>query len=150
MQGEPFKVSEVIAQLDGSVYVERTALFDQKTRKRTKNAILKILRLQMEGRGFGFVEVLSECPTHLKLSPVEAEAWVRDQMVPVFPLGVFDDEERDAWFHPAKREFEPERSAEVLQATNEVPPRFGGGPGGPSRSHAAPDGCVLPDGDPDQ
>ena len=124
MQGEPLKVAEVIANLDGSAYVERTALFDQKTRKRTKNAIRKILKLQLEGRGFGLVEVLSECPTHLKLSPVEAQRWVRDRMVPVFPLGVFKDAERDAWLPTADHEFEPERIVEVLQATNEAPPRF--------------------------
>ena len=104
--------------------MERTALFDQKTRKRTKNAIRKILKLQIEGRGFGLVEVLSECPTHLKLSPVEAQRWVRDRMVPVFPLGVFKDAERDAWLPTADHEFEPERIVEVLQATNEAPPRF--------------------------
>ena len=124
MQGEPLKVAEVIANLDGSAYVERTALFDQKTRKRTKNAIRKILKLQLEGRGFGLVEVLSECPTHLKLSPVEAQRWVRDRMVPIFPLGVFKDAERDAWLPTADHEFEPERIVEVLQATNEAPPRF--------------------------
>ena len=58
----------MIAQLAGATYVERTALYDIKTRHRTKKAIEKALRLQMEGRGFGFVEVLAECPTHLKLS----------------------------------------------------------------------------------
>jgi 2-oxoisovalerate ferredoxin oxidoreductase beta subunit len=124
MQGKPLKVSEVIATLDGSVYVERTALFNHRARRRTKKAIQKILRLQMEGRGFGLVEVLSECPTHLKLSPVEAEAWVRDNMVPVFPLGVFKNEEREPWFNPENPEYEPEKTVELLQATGEAPPRY--------------------------
>ena len=98
MEGEPMKVAEVMAQLDGPVYVERTALFDQKSRKRTKKAIHKILKLQAEGRGFGFVEVLAECPTHLKMSPQEAEVWVRECMVPRFPLGVLKNEDREPWF----------------------------------------------------
>ena len=124
MQGEPLKVSEIIAKLDGSVYVERTALFDQRTRKRTKKAIQKILRLQMEGRGFGFVEVLSECPTHLKLTPVQAETWVRDNMVPVFPLGVLKDEEREPWFQLEKPNFDPGKVLEVVEASQDTAPSF--------------------------
>ncbi len=98
LEGEPFKVAEVIAQLDGPVYVERVALYDLKTRKKARKAIKKALELQVEGRGFAFVEVLAECPTHLKRSPTEAEAWVRDNMTPVFPLGVLKDETREPWF----------------------------------------------------
>ncbi len=69
MQGQPMKVAEMIAGLDGVVYVERTALFDQRNRKRTQKAIKKAIRLQVEGRGFSMVEVLSECPVHWKLTP---------------------------------------------------------------------------------
>lgn len=124
MQGAPLKVSEIIAKLDGSAYVERTALFDHRARRRTKKAIRKILSLQMEGRGFGLVEVLSECPTHLKLNPVEAEEWVREKMVPVFPLGVFKDEEREPWFHPERPEFAPRKMVEQIQATSGAPQRY--------------------------
>jgi 2-oxoisovalerate ferredoxin oxidoreductase beta subunit len=127
MHGQPLKVSEIIAKLDGSVYVERTALFDQKSRRRTKKAIQKILQLQIEGRGFGFVEVLSECPTHLKLTPVEAEAWVRDTMVPIFPLGILKDEEREPWFHLERPEFKPAKMLGLLPITRESPPRFSRG-----------------------
>jgi 2-oxoisovalerate ferredoxin oxidoreductase beta subunit len=122
-QGPPLRVAEMIAALDGPVYVERTALYDQKSRKRTKKAIAKALKLQMEGRGFGFVEVLSECPTHLRMTPLEAEAWVRDVMTKTYPLGVFKDEEREAWFHPGKPEFDPERLMERLEAATEALPR---------------------------
>ena len=98
--GQPLKMAELIASLDGPVYVERVALYDPKQQNRARKAILKGLRLQVENRGFSFIEVLAECPTHLKLTPVEAEAWVRDQMLPVFPLGVKKDEARDPWFVP--------------------------------------------------
>ena len=74
-----------------SVYVERVALFDAKQRVRAAKAIEKALRLQVENRGFSFVEVLAECPTHLGLTPEEAERWVKEKMVPVFPLGVKKD-----------------------------------------------------------
>ncbi len=89
--GQPLRMAEQIALIDGPVYVERVALFDAKQRRRAGKAIEKALRLQAEDVGFAFVEVLAECPTHLGLSPVETEAWVRDQMVPVFPLGVKKD-----------------------------------------------------------
>jgi Pyruvate/2-oxoacid:ferredoxin oxidoreductase gamma subunit len=48
-------------------------------------------------------------------------------MVPVFPLGVFKDVEREPWFHLDKREFKPDRVLEVLQARMEAPPRFAEG-----------------------
>jgi 2-oxoisovalerate ferredoxin oxidoreductase beta subunit len=122
--GAPLRVAEMIAGLDGSIYVERTALFDQKTRRRTKKAIEKILTLQMEGRGFGFVEVLAECPTHLKMTPLEAEAWVRDRMVPVFPLGVLKHEEREPRPAPAMPSFAPEKLVELLDIGRDGSPRY--------------------------
>jgi 2-oxoisovalerate ferredoxin oxidoreductase beta subunit len=89
--GLPFRVAELMGQLDGPVYVERVALFNAKQRVKAKKAIKKALRLQVENKGFSFVEVLSECPTHLKLTPLEAEKWVEENMVPIFPLGVMKD-----------------------------------------------------------
>ncbi|MCP3980710.1 MAG: thiamine pyrophosphate-binding protein [bacterium] len=124
MEGLPLKVSEMIASLDGPIYVERVALYDQKQRKRAQKAITKSLRLQAENRGFSFVEVLSECPTHWGMTPVEAEAWVRDEFVPTFPLGVLKDENVEPWFHPAKPSFCPDAMVEALQAVSEPPPRF--------------------------
>jgi 2-oxoisovalerate ferredoxin oxidoreductase beta subunit len=125
--GEPLRVAEMMAGLDGPVYVERTALYDQKTRIRTKKAIKKVLQLQMEGRGFGFVEVLSECPTHLKMTPLEAEAWVRDTMVKYFPLGKLKDETREPWFSLGKPTFDADRVLELLSVSREAPERFGDG-----------------------
>lgn len=107
--GRPLRVAELIAQLDGPVYVERVALFDPKQRLRARRAIEKALRLQAEGRGYAFVEVLAECPTHLKLSPEHAEAWVRDHMVPVFPLGVKKDVTVEPWFQREAPSFEVEK-----------------------------------------
>jgi pyruvate/2-oxoacid:ferredoxin oxidoreductase beta subunit len=89
--GQPLKVADLIAQLDGPIYVERVALYDNKQRMRAKKAIKKAVGLQMEKRGFSFVEVLAECPTHLGLTPTAAESWVRDSMTPIFPLGVKKD-----------------------------------------------------------
>ncbi|HTL68815.1 MAG TPA: 2-oxoacid:acceptor oxidoreductase family protein [Lacunisphaera sp.] len=106
--GQPLKMAELIASLDGPVYVERVALYDARQRVRARKAIRKGLQLQLEGRGYAFIEVLSECPTHLKLTPTEAEKWVKEQMEPVFPLGVKKDLTVEPWFQPAAPRFEPE------------------------------------------
>ena len=95
--GQPLKMAELIAQLDGPVYVERVALFDAKQRRRAAKAIEKALALQARDAGFSFVEVLSECPVHLRATPQEAERFVREQMLPVFPLGVKKDVPGESW-----------------------------------------------------
>ena len=118
--GEPMKVAETMALLDGTVYVERVALYDNKMRTRTKKAIKKALQVQIENRGVGFVEVLAECPTHLKLTPVETERWVKENMEPIFPLGVKKDLEVEPWFHLEKPDFEPERVLEAIGASQEA------------------------------
>ncbi|MCA9728434.1 MAG: 2-oxoacid:acceptor oxidoreductase family protein [Candidatus Eisenbacteria bacterium] len=129
MEGPPLRVSEMLASLDGPVYIERVALYDQKTRKRARQAIKKALLHQVEGRGFALVEVLSECPTHLGKSGQEAEAWVRDEMTKVFPLGVYKDETRDPWWDRPKPSFESEPLDEILARAakskfSETPPPF--------------------------
>jgi 2-oxoisovalerate ferredoxin oxidoreductase beta subunit len=121
--GRPIKMAETVAQLDGPVYVERVALFNAAERRRCKKAIKKAIQLQIEGRGYTFVEVLAECPTHLKLTPDKAEKWVKEQMVPVFPLGVKKDVTVEPWFTLPPRSFDPLRIVEVCGATTEAPAR---------------------------
>ncbi len=106
--GQPLKMAELIAQLDGPIYVERVALYDAKQRVKARKAIKKAVQLQVEGRGYAFIEVLAECPTHLKLSPVDAEKWVQENMEPIYPLGVKKDLTIEPWFAPPTASFEPE------------------------------------------
>ena len=122
--GQPLRMAELLAQLDGPVYVERVALFDAKQRARAAKAIEKALRLQVENRGFSLVEVLAECPTHLGLGPAEAERWVKEQMVPVFPLGVKKDvtgADRGPWPEPV---FDPAAVLEAVGARTGASARF--------------------------
>ncbi|MGD2215996.1 MAG: 2-oxoacid:acceptor oxidoreductase family protein [Gemmatimonadales bacterium] len=127
LMGEPIKMAETIGQLDGPVYVERCALYDNKQRTRAKKAIKKALRLQVENKGLGFVEVLSECPTHLKATTSEAEQWIKDNMVPVFPLGVKKDVEAEPWFDMGPPKFDAESVVDVVGSSAEPPQRFGKG-----------------------
>lgn len=121
--GQPLKMAELIAQLDGPVYVERVALYDARRRAQARKAIQKGLTLQLEGRGYSFIEVLSECPTHLRLSATEAENWIREQMEPVFPLGVKKDLATEPWFHPEPPSFEPEAILGLSGADRAAGPR---------------------------
>jgi 2-oxoisovalerate ferredoxin oxidoreductase beta subunit len=125
--GEPLKMSEIISEMDGPIYVERCALFDNKQRTRAKKAVKKALRLQVENKGLAFVEILAECPTHWKVTPPEAEAWVREKMLPFFPLGVKKDLEPEPWFDLGSPQFEVENVVRVIGGSDERPDRFGEG-----------------------
>lgn len=122
--GQPIKMAETIAQLDGPVYVERVALYSAAERRRCKKAVKKAMQLQMEGRGYSFVEVLAECPTHLKITPDKAEKWVKENMVPIFPLGVKKDVTVDPWFHLPARSFEPDTMLSTVSARTEATQRY--------------------------
>jgi 2-oxoisovalerate ferredoxin oxidoreductase beta subunit len=105
--------------------VERVALYDAKQRVRAKKAIAKALRLQVENRGFAFVEVLAECPTHLGMNPSEAEKWVKEKMTAVFPLGVKKDiENPPEHVRPGSPVFDPERLVEAFDGSTEKASRF--------------------------
>jgi 2-oxoisovalerate ferredoxin oxidoreductase beta subunit len=124
--GEPLKIAELIAQLDGPVYVERVALYDNKQRVKARKAIKKAIQLQVENRGFALVEVLSECPLHWHLTPREAERWVKEQMVPVFPLGVKKDvtASREVWPEWRAPSFDAHLVHELIGGSAEPVPRF--------------------------
>jgi 2-oxoisovalerate ferredoxin oxidoreductase beta subunit len=124
LAGEPLRMAEIVSQIDGPVYVERCALFDPKQRMRAKKAIKKALTLQAENRGLAFVEILSECPTHLKMSPVEAEQWVKNEMTRYFPLGVKKDETVEPWFTLGPPAFDAAKILGLLGATDQPPERF--------------------------
>ena len=96
--GYPVKLSEMLALAQGSAYIERTALSSPSNVLKTKKAIAKAFRIQLEGAGFSLVEVLSPCPTNWRLSPVDSWKWINEVMTTSFPLGVLKDvgDKRDA------------------------------------------------------
>ncbi len=125
--GQPMKMAELIAGLDGPVYVERVALFDAKQRIKAQKAIKKALQLQVENKGFAFVEVLAECPTHLGMTPEQSEKWVKEQMLPVFPLGVKKDVVAEPHAKSPAPSFDGARLAALVGASSERPARFAKG-----------------------
>lgn len=89
VNGFPIRVSEMLATMEGPAYIERVSLHDVKHIRKAKEAIKKAFRVQLAGKGFSMIEVLSTCPTNWGLDPVEALNRVEKEMIPHYPLGVF-------------------------------------------------------------
>ena len=87
VSGMPLRVSEMLATIDGAVFVERVALNTPANVRKAKKAIQRAFLVQQKRLGFSFVEILSTCPTNWGLSPVKSMEWVEDQMIPYYPLG---------------------------------------------------------------
>lgn len=91
-EGYPIRMSEIISTLKAPVYVERVAVHDYKHIMKARLSIRKALRSQIDGLGFSFVEIISPCPTSLRIPPVDCAKWVEEKMIPYYPLKVFKDE----------------------------------------------------------
>jgi 2-oxoglutarate/2-oxoacid ferredoxin oxidoreductase subunit beta len=87
--GYPMKMAEIIAGLPGTAYAVRRSVYDIRTIRQAKKAVTTALKAQMAGLGLTMIEFLSSCPTNWHMTPVDALAWIRDKMVPHFPLGDF-------------------------------------------------------------
>jgi 2-oxoglutarate ferredoxin oxidoreductase subunit beta len=86
--GYPLQVSELLAVLPGSIYIERCALCSVARVRQAKKAIKHAFELQVAGaEGLSLVEVLSPCPTYWRMNPAEAMEWVEKEMTKAFPLG---------------------------------------------------------------
>lgn len=91
--GMPIKMCELLATLDGPCYIERVALDSPAHIRQAKKAVRRAFEYQMQGLGFTFVEFLSTCPTNWGLTPSNAMAWLKDNMIPYYPLGVYKEPE---------------------------------------------------------
>ena len=89
--GNPIRVCEMLSTLDGVALAQRVAVDSVPNIKEARKAIVKAFKNQIDKKGFSIVEVLSTCPTNWGLSPVEAMQWLRDNMIPYYPLGVYKD-----------------------------------------------------------
>lgn len=88
--GHPLKLAELLATAaTGEALIVRTSLHDVKHVVKTKKLVRKAFEFQLQGRGFAFVEILSTCPPNWGLTPVESMAWIKEKMLPHFPVGDF-------------------------------------------------------------
>ncbi len=89
LHGYPIRMSEILAQIEGSAYIVRRSLHNVANIRRAKKAIRTAFEVQRMGLGLAMVELLSSCPTNWKISPDEALKVIEEKMLPVYPLGDF-------------------------------------------------------------
>ena len=93
--GYPVKMAEILAMLPGVCYSERVTVNTPARINQCKKALKHAFELQLQGKGMGFVEVLSPCPTGWGMSAVKALDWIDEKMTEVYPLGVIKDTEKE-------------------------------------------------------
>ncbi|HVO76222.1 MAG TPA: thiamine pyrophosphate-dependent enzyme [Ignavibacteriaceae bacterium] len=85
--GYPLKITELIAQLPGAYFVTRQSIHTANAIRKLKKAILKSFEYQKLNSGTCFIEVVSNCPSGWKLTPLESLKWMEENMFPYYPLG---------------------------------------------------------------
>jgi 2-oxoglutarate ferredoxin oxidoreductase subunit beta len=87
LAGHPLRITELVATLPGTRYVTRQAVHTVAAARRLGKAIERAFRLQQEGGGTCFIEVVSSCPSGWRMTPLEANAWLEEHLLPIYPLG---------------------------------------------------------------
>ncbi len=87
--GMPMMVCELLASIAGVAYLARETMIDPKTVRNAKRSIKKAFQAQVDGAGFSLVELISTCPVWWYKRPLEAIAWIREEMLEQYPLQVF-------------------------------------------------------------
>lgn len=85
--GAPIRMAELLSNLDGTVYSVRRSLHDARHIIQARKAIRTAFEAQVQGLGFSIVELLSTCPTNWGMTASESMEWVKNEMIPVYPLG---------------------------------------------------------------
>ena len=93
--GYPMHMCEILNQLTAPYYLERTSCNNPANVNKTKAAIKKAFRNQLDGKGFSMVEIVTSCPTNWGLDPIEALDFLENNMLKEFPLGVVSDKSKE-------------------------------------------------------
>jgi 2-oxoglutarate ferredoxin oxidoreductase subunit beta len=86
-QGFPMKMAELLSALDGTAYVVRRSLHDVPSIRKAKKALRTAFEVQQQGLGFSMVELLSSCPTNWGIPADQALTFIKERMLPVYPIG---------------------------------------------------------------
>ena len=89
--GFPMRIAEQIALCEGTAFSARVSLDSPASIMNAKKAMRKAFEAQISGKGFGFVEILSSCPTNWKMTPLNAHKHIKENLTKVYPLGTFKD-----------------------------------------------------------
>ena len=89
--GYPIKISDLLAQLDGTCLVTRQSVHTAPAVRKAKKMLQKAFENSMAGKGTSVVEIVSNCPSGWKLTPEQANKWLVENMFPKYPLGDLKD-----------------------------------------------------------
>ncbi|MBE6204142.1 MAG: 2-oxoglutarate oxidoreductase [Rikenellaceae bacterium] len=87
LNGFPYKITDMMTHLDGATYITRQSVHTPAAVRKCKKAIRKAFENSMAGNGYSIVEVVATCNSGWKLSPVESNRWMEENMFPHYPLG---------------------------------------------------------------
>ena len=87
LNGFPYKIADMLAHLDGATYLTRQSVHTPAAVRKCKKAIRKAFENSLAGNGYSMVEVVAACSSGWKLSPVEANRWMEENLIPAYPLG---------------------------------------------------------------
>ena len=91
LHGYPLKMADIAAQLEGTCYVTRQSVESVASILKAKKALRKAFEYSMQGKGSNLVEIVSTCNTNWRMSPDKANQWMKENMVPFYPLGDLKD-----------------------------------------------------------
>ena len=92
LNGYPLKISNLLAQLEGTCFVTRQAVHTPAAVRKAKAAIRKAFENSLAGKGTSVVEVVSTCNSGWKMTPAKANEWMVENMFPFYPLGDLKNE----------------------------------------------------------
>ena len=87
--GYPLHAAELVAAMPGVAYSARCSVHNPANFQKAKQAVTLAFQKQMEGKGYGFVEILSACPPNWGLDPVDCLKFMEEGMIAEYPLGEF-------------------------------------------------------------
>lgn len=93
LHGFPLHITEIAATLEGTAYVTRQTMDTVPAIRKAKKAIRKAFENSLQCKGSNLVEIVSTCNSGWKMSPTQANEWMREHMLPYYPLGDLKDRE---------------------------------------------------------
>lgn len=87
--GYPMHMCELLSNLKAPAYIARVTCADVKNATKAKAAVKKAFQYQLDGKGFSFVEFVSNCPTNWGMAPLKSLEHVQNVVLQEFPLGEF-------------------------------------------------------------
>ncbi len=87
LMGNPLKITELVATLPGTAFVTRQSVHTPANVRKTRKAMKKAVEYQKKKLGTCFIEIVSNCPSGWKMTPVQANKWMEENMFAFYPLG---------------------------------------------------------------